>query len=210
MRAWAIGIILATVTALPLGAQPPAGAASTGQDGQLLPGPFRVFAVTGERAQHFHCFFCQHGLNPSIAVMALQAPANPQDPLAVLLQKLNGMASANKEAKLGAFAIFLTLNNDFYADDNRLQRVAELEGLNKQLNLTDVSLGLAPPDAQPVKQYGIITRDDPVNMIKRHLVTVLVYDRHKVVKRFTFTEDKKLDEEGIKQIFAAAEGMLKK
>jgi hypothetical protein len=208
MRLWLIGITAFILTTGTLTAQP-APEVSSGQDGQLLPGPFRVFAVTGERAQHFHCFFCQHGLAPSIAVIALQGPANPQDPLAVLLQKLNGFAAAHKDARFGAFGVFLTLAGDFYADDARLAKVAELEGLNTQLNLADVSLGLSYPDAQPVKQFGIITRDDPVNMIKRHQVTVLVYNRHRVIRRFTFTEDKKIDEEALKEIFAAAESALK-
>jgi hypothetical protein len=45
-------------------------------------------------------------------------------------------------------------------------------------------------------------------MVRKHQVTVLVYDKHRVVKRFTFTEDKPLTEDGIQQIFAAVEKML--
>jgi len=211
MRFWLLTLFAATALVSPLLAQPPTTAASTGQKGQLLPGPFRVYAINGERAQHFHCFFCQHGLNPAVAVIALQAPANPQEPLAVLLQKLNAMAAANKDVKLGAFAIFLTLDKDFYEDGARDPKVAELEGLNKQLNLTDLSLGLSHPEAQPVKQFGIITRDDPLNNnTKRHVVTVLVYDKHKVVERFQFTEEAKLDEAAIQRIFAAVESLTPK
>lgn len=209
MRRWLLSAALILLLSTGLSAQPPAAAGnSTAQEGQLLPGPFRVFAVTGERAQYFHCFFCQHGLSPSVAVIATQLPANPQDPLAVLLQKLNALDAANADAKLGTFGIFLTLEKEFYEDPNRTQRLAELEGLSKQMNLTELAVGLSHPEAQPVKQYGIITRDDPVNNIKRHQATVLVYDKHRVLKRFTFTEDKPLTEESMKQIFSAVEGIL--
>lgn len=186
------------------------GNSSTGQEGQLLPAPFRVFAVTGPRAQHMHDFFTDRGLNPTVAVIALKAPANPQEPLAVLLQKLNAAVVSHPNLRLGAFAIFLTLDKDFYDDPQRTNRVAELEGLSKQLELTQVPLGLAHVDAAPVKQYAILTRDDPVNMVRKHQVTVLVYNKHRVLKRFTFTEDKPLTEDGIQQIFLAVEAMLGK
>jgi hypothetical protein len=183
---------------------------STAQEGQQLPSPFNVWAVTGERAQHFHDFVTDYGLNPTVAVIALQPPTSPQDPLAVLLQKLNGMVVANKDAKLGAYAIFLNLDNPFYQDKDREKKVAEIESLSnkQQLSLTNVSLGLSYPDEKSVKAYGIITRDDPVNMIKKHEITVLVYHKQKVLKRFVFTEDKKLDDAAIRDVFAAAEKML--
>lgn len=195
-------MILMGATAAPT--QEP-GNVSTAQEGQLLPGPFRVYAVTGQRPQLMHDFITERGLKPTVAVFALQPPPSPQDPLAVLLQKLNAAAVAHGNRQFGAFAIFLTLKRDFYEDPDRMKRVAELEGLDKQLGLAQLPLGLSYPEAAPVKQYAIITRDDPVNSIRRHLVTVLVYDRHRVLKRFTFTEEKPLTEEGIQQVFAAVE-----
>ena len=206
MRPWHLAVIALFICGGTLSAQPPA-AQSTGQEGQLLPGTFNVYAVTGSRPQFMHDFFSEHGLNPAVAVIALQTPANPQDPLAVLLQKLNAIAAASKEAKLGAFTIFLTLDKGFYEDPERLRKVGELEGLHKQLTLNDLALGLSHPDAQPAKQFGIVTRDDPVNSVKKHTVTVLVYNKHKVEKRFVFTDDKKLDEAAIKDVLAAVEKM---
>ena len=181
---------------------------STAQEGQPLPAPFNAWAVTGERAQHFHDFVTEYGLNPVVAVIALQAPTSPQDPLAVLLQKLDGMVGANKAAKLGAYAMFLNLDKPFYEDKDREKKVADVEGLAKQLTLTNVSLGLSYPEEKSVKEYGIITRDDPVNMIKKHQITVLVYYKQKVLKRFVFTEDKKLDDAAIRDVCQAAEKML--
>ena len=191
-----------------LSAQQPA-APSTGQEGQLLPGPFNVYAVNGARAKHFSCFFVQHDLNPVVAVVAMQLPAKPDEPLAVLLQKLDAFAVANKQAKFGCFAIFATLEKPYLEDLTRDTKVGGVEGLVKSLDLKgELSLGLTHPEAQPLKQFGIVTRDDQVNNIKRHQVTVLVYNKHKVEKRFTFTEEKKLDDAAIKEILAAAEKML--
>ncbi len=208
MRLVIAPIVMILMGLTPLAAQPPASAQSTGQDGQLLPGPFRVYAVNGSRAKHFHCFFCENDLNPVVAVIALAPPADAQDPLAVLMQKLDAFTAANKQAKFGTFAIFLTLEKEYLDELTRDAKVGAIEGLITNLKLQGpMSLGLTYPDAQPVKQYGIVTKDDQINNVKKHQVTVLVYNKHKVEKRFTFTDDKKLDEAAIKDIFAAAEKM---
>ncbi len=197
-------LVVSMVGASLVAAQAP-GETSTAQEGQLLPGPFRVYAVTGQRPQHMHDFVTERGLKPTVAVFALQLPANPQDPLAVLLQKVNAAAVARAQSSFGAFAVFLTLNRDFYEDPDRDKRVAELDALAKQISLTQLPVGLAHPEALPVRQYGLITRDDPVAMIRRHLVTVLIYDKHRVQRRFTFTEDKPLTEQSIQEVFSAIE-----
>lgn len=207
MQPWFPALAAALVSGSFLLADSPAGT-STAQEGQPLPGPFNAWAVTGERAQHFHDFVTEYGLHPTVAVIALQPPTSPQDALAVLLQKLDGMAGANKDAKFGAFAIFLNLDKPFYEDKDREKKIADVDGVAKQLSLANVWLGLSFPDEKSVKDYGIVTRDDPVNMIKKHQVTVLVYHKQKVVKRFVFTEDKKLDEAAIRDICQAAEKML--
>src|SRR5436190_14740613 len=81
MRFGLLGTIALIVSAGIAAAQPAAPA--TGQEGQFLPGPFRVFAVTGSRALFMHDFFVENDLNPGVAVIALQTPTN--DPLAGLL-----------------------------------------------------------------------------------------------------------------------------
>jgi hypothetical protein len=211
MRLGLLGTIALIVSAGVATAQP--AAKSTGQEGQLLPGPFNVYAVTGPRAQYMHDFFVENDLNPTVAVIALQSPTSPQEPLAVFLQKLNQFVTANKSSKLGAFAIFLTIDKPFHEiqEPDRKGKFGELESLNKQLTLSDLPLGLSYPDAEPVKTYGVITKDDPLNAaVKKHQVTVLVYNKHKVEKRFVFTEEKKLDEAAMKDIFAAVEKLVKK
>jgi hypothetical protein len=125
------------------------------------------------------------------------------------MQKLDAFAGEHKAEKFGTFAIFLTLDKPYLEELTRDAKVGVIESLVKTLNLKgNMSLGISDQDSQPVKQYGIVTKDDSVNSVKKHLVTVLVYNRHKAEKRFTFTEDKKLDEAAIKDIFAAVEKMV--
>ena len=207
MRPCFLALAVALLSSGILAADTPA-ASSTAQEGQQLPSPFNAWAVTGERAQHFHDFVTDYGLNPTVAVIALQAPTSAQDPLTILLQKLNGMVDANKDAKLGAYAIFLNLDKPFYQDKEREKKVAEIESLSSKQSIASVSLGLSFPEEEAVKKYGIVTRDDPVNMVKKHQVTVLVYNKMKVAKRFVFTDDKKLDEAAIRDICQTAEKML--
>lgn len=209
MRRLIAPIVMTLFCGMPIMGQQPNGAQSTGQEGQLLPGPFRVYAVNGPRAKHFHDFFTERDLNPTVAIIALQPPANAQDPLGVLMQKLDAFAEAHKAEKFGSFAIFLTLDKPYLDELGRDAKVGVIESLIKTLNLKgDMSLGIADQDSQPVKQYGIVTKDDPVNSVKKHVVTVLVFNKQKVEKRFTFTEDKKLDEAAIRDIFAAVERMV--
>ncbi len=209
MRRLIAPCVVALVCGLSAPAQQPNGNQSTGQEGQFLPGPFRVYAVNGSRAKHFHCFFTETGLNPAVAIIALQPPARAEDPLGVLMSKLDAFAAAHKADQFQTFAIFLSLDKPFLEQLDRDSKVGAIESLVTTLGLKgEMSLGLGDKEAQPVKQYGIVTNDDAINNIKKHAVTVLVYNKHKVEKRFTFTEDKKLDEAAIKEIFAAVEKMI--
>src|SRR5205085_10060535 len=94
MRLGLLGMIALIVSSGLVAAQP--AAPSSGQEGQFLPGPFRVYAVTGSRAQFMHDFFVENDLNPAVAVIALQTPTNQQDPLAGLLQKMNETVAKHK------------------------------------------------------------------------------------------------------------------
>src|SRR5262249_347159 len=111
--------------------------------------------------------------------------------------------------KVGTFGIFLTLEKEYLDELTRDSKVGAVEGLISNLKLQGpIQMGLSHPDAQPVKQYGVVTQDDQIKGLKKHQITVLVYNKQKVEKRFTFTEDKKIDDAAIKEIFAAAEKMI--
>src|SRR5688572_13595855 len=80
------------------------------QPGQVLPGPFRAYVVTGQARQpaaegvqsedrqnlgdvgrvgKFHDFVTRYGLDPTVAVLSREAPPAPDQPLAKLFQSFN-------------------------------------------------------------------------------------------------------------------------
>ncbi|HEV3146301.1 MAG TPA: hypothetical protein VGZ47_20610 [Gemmataceae bacterium] len=198
VRIWllAIGFIAINWSLLP--AQEPEPPKSTAQVGQMLPGPFPSYNVTGNRAKTFHCLVTDpaHELNPTVAVFCVNVDAKqPPDPLKNLLTKLEAMTDANKGAKFGAFAIFLNLEKEFYQDNSREGKIADLEGLSESLKLKNVVLGLERPDCPAAAGYGI-GKDDRI--------VVLVYYRYKVAARFTFTDKKPMAEGDVTAILDAA------
>ena len=183
-----------------LRAQNPDAPKSTGQAGQMLPGPFPSYNVTGNRAKTFHCLIIEHELNPTVAVFGVNIDAKqPPEPLKTLLTKLEAMTAANKAAKFGAFAIFLNLEKEFYQDNTREAKIADLEGLSESLKLKDVVLGLERPDSPQAVSYGI-GKDDKI--------VVLVYNRHKVLARFTFTDKKPMTDADVTAILDEAAKLL--
>jgi hypothetical protein len=175
-------------------AQPP------GQEGQLIPAPFASYAVTGPRAKFIHDLFDEHDLDPTVAVIAAKLPEKPTEPLSVLLQKLELKATENKTAHFGAFAIFLTLEKPISDDPTGGAAVGQAESLAKDLKLKEVVLGLEFAGNAPLEAFGIKKDTDEV--------TVLVYNQHKVVKRYTYTKDKPLSDAAVNEILAEADKLL--
>ncbi|HLW65284.1 MAG TPA: hypothetical protein VKS79_08195 [Gemmataceae bacterium] len=173
---------------------------SSGQVGEMLPGPFPSYNVTGNRAKTLHCLVIEHELNPTVAVFCVNVDAKqPPEPLKTLLTKLEAMTAANKAAKFGAFAIFLNLEKEFYQDNTREAKIADLEGLSESLKLKDVVLGLERPDCPAAVSYGIGKEDK---------IVVLVYNRHKVLARFTFTDKKPMTDADVNAILDEASKTL--
>ena len=199
-RIWLSALIFCGAGLALLPAQNPDAPKSTGQVGQMLPGPFPSYNVTGNRAKTFHCLVIERELNPTVAVFGVNIDAKqPPEPLKTLLSKLESMTAANRAAKFGAFAIFLNLEKEFYQDNTREGKIAGLEGLSESLKLKDVVLGLERPDSSPAVSYGI-GKDDKI--------VVLVYNRHKVLARFTFTDKKPMTDADVNTILGEAAKML--
>jgi hypothetical protein len=191
-RIWFLTLAFCVIGLALLPAQNPDAPKSTGQVGQMLPGPFPSYNVTGNRAKTFHCLVIEHELNPTVAVFGVNIDAKqPPEPLKTLLTKLEALSAANKASKFGAFAIFLNLEKEFYQDNTRETKIADLEGLAESLKLKDVVLGLERPDCPAAVNYGIGKEDK---------IVVLVYHRHKVVARFTFTDKKPLTDADVNAI----------
>jgi hypothetical protein len=185
-------------------AQEGSPATSTGQEGQLIPAPLPAFAVTGPRAKYVHDMVVDRELNPTVAIIAAKLPEKPTEPFAVLLQKLETLAADNKPAHFGAFAVFSTLEKPIGDDPTGGAAVGAAEGLAKDLKLQEVELGLIHLSEAPLAAYGI----DKEKFDKENEIVVLVYNRHKIERRLTFSKDKPLTEAAVSEIVAAGEKML--
>lgn len=81
------------------------GTAKSGpQTGEKVPGPFHPLNVTGEKAGKKHCLFCENGPSPVAVVFARDA--SPE--VAKLIKKLDEATAKNKDAGMGAYAVFTT------------------------------------------------------------------------------------------------------
>jgi len=195
------------------------------EPGQVLPGPFNAYIVFGgpkpkppvneptqtvERVNHgdpsragkFHDLVTRYGLNPTVAIIAREAPPAEDQPLAQLIKWLDQSVQKNRNERLHAFAIFLRLNNDFLKDDTRIPQINQIKDFATKLDLKETPLAIDLAESDRTKAFRIGGED---------AITVLVFDDHlKVRNRFVFTADKPLDEAGIKSIQDAVSKLIKK
>jgi len=181
-------------------AQNPDPPKSTAKEGELLPGIFPTFTVNGPQAKKVACQFTERDLNPTVAIIAMKAPEKPSEPLAGLLQKLETRVAQHKAAYFGAFAIFLTMEKPLSEDPTGGDQFGALEGLGSQLKLKEVIVGMETKAVPQLATFGIDKDKDEV--------TVVVYNKHKIEKRFTFTKDKPMTDKDVDTIVAEAEKII--
>ncbi|HEX4588550.1 MAG TPA: hypothetical protein VH120_01395 [Gemmataceae bacterium] len=186
------------------------------QPGQILPGPYTTFVVSNpdapkppegvvseERANlgdlarvgKFHDLVTYYGLDPTVAVFSRQLPQGADQPLGKLLKALDQAVAKNRNARLHAFAVFLTLRGPFLEDVNQPVQVQQIRDFGEQLKLATVPLALDRVESDQSKTYDI-----PADAT----VVVLVYVNHKVEARHVFTADKPLDDAAIQTILGDA------
>jgi hypothetical protein len=182
------------------------------QPGQVLPGPFTALVVTSPdapkppegvvsedrsnlgdlaRVGKFHDFVTHYGLDPTVTVFSRELPQGVDQPLGKLLKALDQAIAKNRNARLRAFAVFLTLKGPFFEDVNHPVQVKQLQDFAEQLQLKYVPLALDRTDSERTKAYAI-----PADVT----TLVLVYVNQTVVARHAFTADKPLDEAAIEPI----------
>jgi hypothetical protein len=190
------------------------GTATSSQGGQEMPGPFRVYVVTGEeqkaspegllpserqnygdygRIGKFHDFVTRYGLDPTVAVISRQPPPAADQPLGKLIQSLDQAVEKNKLARLHGWAVFLGLKDDYLKDESRLAQIKQIEAFAKALNLKTVPLALDLADSERTRAYSIAADT---------AVTVIIYNNLKIVHRWDFTADKPLDDAAVQAIHA--------
>lgn len=174
-----------------------------------VPGPFRIFVAADDRFDaknpnvrtgKMHCFICEADLNPTIAVFARSAAA-ADGPAVKLAGALNELVNAHRADKLGAFVAFLTLAKEYQEEDGRDAKAQAVKDVAAQAKTTGVPFGLAAGKSAATDLYGLKESDD---------ITVIFFDRMKVVKTWTFTADKPPTADDYKKISDEVKAKLKK
>src|SRR5438105_938612 len=140
------------------------------QPGQVLPGSFTALVVTNPdapkppegtvsedrsnlgdlaRVGKFHDFVTHYGLDPTVAVFSRVPPQGADQPLGKLIQALDQAAVKNRNARLHAFTIFLTLKGPFLEDVNQPVQTKQIQDFAEQLQLKTVPLALDLVESEP-------------------------------------------------------------
>jgi hypothetical protein len=183
------------------------------EPGQVLPGPFRALVVTNPdapklpegvmsedrtnlgdlaRVGKFHDFVTRYSVDPTVAVFSRELPAVDQ-PLGKLFQALDQAVGKNRNARLHAFGIFLTLKGDFLQDVQQPVQIKQIQDFAEQLKLQNVPLALDRAETERAKLYSIPPEATAV---------VLAYVNQTVQARHVFTADKPLDDAAIQAVLA--------
>jgi hypothetical protein len=182
---------------------PPAGSPKP------VPGPFRAFIVSDQRSDPkdpqnrtgmMHDLVTENGLNPTVAVFARTTPQAADAPLAKLVRQLDGLAQKYRADRLGAFVIFLTLGKEYPEDEQRDEKAKAVRDLAEQLKAQNVPFALAAGGGEPAKAWGLQ---------EGHDVTVVLYNRLRVVQAWTFAADKPPSDEDLKKIADAIEAAMR-
>lgn len=155
------------------------GLKSGPQKGELIPGSFHPFNVTGDRAGNFHCLVCSQGLSPTVLIFAHELPEKDQ-PFTTFLKKLDELVQKNLDYRLLAGVIFLTKAEG----DERATLIKKVEEFAKEMEFKQLVLCV---DATPgPEEYKLAPEAD---------ITVLTYSRHRITANFAFAKDKMTDKD---------------
>jgi hypothetical protein len=126
------------------------------------PKPFMPLNINGPTPNEKQCLVCRNGNNPVAMIFARE----PNETLVKLIKKLDVETVHNADKKMGSFAVFCN-------DTEGLE--AKLKDLAKQENLKAFTLAIDSP-AGP----------EPYNISKDADVTVVLYNKSKVLANFAF------------------------
>jgi hypothetical protein len=148
------------------------------------PKPFFPLNINGPTPDQKQCLVCRNGNNPVAMVFAREVNA----PLVSLIKKLDEATVANASAKMGSFAVFCS----------------DTEGLDKKLK--DLS------SQEKLKQF-VLAIDNPAgpptyNISKDADVTVVLYNKSKVIANYTFKKGE-LNDQAVAKILAEVPSIVK-
>ncbi len=141
-----------------------------------MPGPFVALVVTNPdapkppegtvsedrsnlgdlaRVGKFHDFITQYGIDPTVAVFSRELPEGKDQPLGKLLHALDQAIAKNRNARLHAFATFLTLKLPFLQDVTEPVEINRIKAFAEQLQLKYVPLALDRIESERTKAYDL-------------------------------------------------------
>ena len=156
-----------------------------------------------DRTGKVHCLVCENGLSPAVAVFVRADPKTlgPDAGVVKLASRLNKLIPEYRADRMAGWVHFLRLDGPAkavavpgaapgtapveldaeYPDDERRDEYArDIRDLVKAAEAPNVPFGLAPARGKMVDAWGIGPDDE---------VTVILYNRLKVAKRWTFKAD---------------------
>jgi hypothetical protein len=174
-----------------------------------------------DRTGKLHCLVCEYGLSPTVAIFVRGdvKDADPAKGLGKLIKSVDALVPKYRADKLGAFTMFLKLDagpklvkvktadggekeevaDKEYPDDEKRDVYAqEVSGIAAALAADNVPFGLTPTTSASIKAFGIGEATP---------VTVIVYNRMRMVQRWEFKLDEITDEK-IGEILSATEQMI--
>jgi hypothetical protein len=144
------------------------GPKSGAREGQVLPGPFQVFALNGDHKGKYHCLVCEFELNPTALVFGRA----PDPEVGKLAKKLDETITRDQNAFLRGGVVFLA------SPENEKERNDLETKINDWLKANEVPhLAVGTMESAGPKDYELGREDE---------VTVILYTRLRVVKRVAF------------------------
>jgi len=161
------------------------------QPGESIPGPFHDLNINGPHAGNPHCLVCEFGLRPTVLVF-VRGVLTDKSAATELVRKLDEALDRNKNVELRAGVVIL--NDDAAKEESRKELVRKLEASTKELKHVLVAVDVA---AGPEK-YKVNKDAD---------VTVLIYEKHKILANSAFAKDKLTDND-VTSIMATVRKMV--
>lgn len=183
--------------------------------GSNLPGPFTAINVNGKKRGQYNCLVSEHNLDPGVIVF-IKGTEVPMG-LEYLLKKLEEAVQRNVHIRLGGFVVFYVgkeetpptppTDNDFQKlkdaifkltrEDDRMESLRiKVEDVARGAKLDNARAAFAPRSS--LAKYKIDDKTD---------VTVVLYDRFRVVDKVWSLTLEEMTEEKAKEI---REAMYKK
>ncbi len=180
---------------------------------KAVPGGFRIFLVIDGRFEKdndrnrvgkLHDPVTEHGLFAVLAVFSRNIPAAKDDPVVKLIERQEELAKKYENKKLGAFAAFLAARKNFEDDDDRKKYEAEIANISR--NFKFVQTGYAEQQSAQNAAWQLDAKNED-GTFKNH-VTVVIYNRLKIVARWDFPAGQALTDADLDKITAAVDVLM--